>query len=209
MKTTVLLLFAASIAIWGDASALESKIGDAFDFHAIELKVLSPDGKRTIGSTRFTVSREQSYELIKGETSYLDGEHDDETERLVVAGSDSTPTLDSYQHSFFNADGTLLMVDTLDAKSGLASCTRFTAASRKERKSKLEVPADSFAGTSDLMMVVASLRQGAHAVRFHAFACVPGPAISASRCLCRIARSAGRCILAISFASICGPISGC
>jgi hypothetical protein len=177
LKTTILLLCAATVAIWSDAIALESKIDAAFDFHALELKVLSPDEKRTIGSTRFTISREQSAEVIKGETSYVDGEHDDETERLVVAGSDSTPTLDSYEHSFFNADGTLLMVDTLDAKSGVAACTIYTAVSKKERESKLEVPADSFAGASELMMVVASLRQGKREVRFHAFACVPGPAI--------------------------------
>ena len=84
-------------------------------------------------------------------------------------------TLDTYEHSFFNADGTLLMVDTLDAKSG-SPRARATGA-KKVRKSQLEVPADSFAGASELMMVVASLRHGIREVRFHAFACVPGPAI--------------------------------
>ena len=57
--------------------------------------------------------------------------------------------LDTYQHSFFNADGTLHMVDALDAKSGVASCTSYTG-TMKVRKSRLDVPKDSFAGASGL-----------------------------------------------------------
>jgi hypothetical protein len=47
----------------------------------------------------------------------------------------------------------------------------------KVRKSRLEVPADSFAGASSLMMVGESLRRGIRQIKFHAFACVPGPEI--------------------------------
>ena len=45
------------------------------------------------------------------------------------------------------------MLDTLDAKSGDASCTSYWSGAMKVRKSRLEVPADSFAGASSLMMV--------------------------------------------------------
>ena len=149
----------------------------AFDFRTLQLNVLSPDGKQTIGSTHFVVSRNEASEEIKGETKYLDGEHDNESEWLYVAKPDSTPTLDSYEHSFFNADGTLRMVDTLEAKSGLASCTSYSAGKKSERMSQLDVPADTFAGASELMMVVGRLRQGIREIRFQAFACVPGPRI--------------------------------
>ena len=88
-----------------------------------------------------------------------------------------TLKLDTYEHSFFNADGTLHMVDTLDAKSGVASCTSYTSGEMKVRKSQLDVPADSFAGASGLMMMVTSLRHGSREIRFHAFACAPGPEI--------------------------------
>jgi len=47
----------------------------------------------------------------------------------------------------------------------------------KVRKSQLDLPADSFAGASGLMTMVGSLRHGNREVRFHAFACAPGPAI--------------------------------
>ena len=179
MKTALLAVFslAASAVVRGQAVASEASPAGAFDFHAVQLKILSPDAKQTIGSTRFTVLRDNSSEEIRGETRYLDGDHDSESDRLYVGKPGATPRLDTYEHSFFNADGTLLMVDTLNAKSGLASCTSYTAGKKKERKSQLDVPADSFAGASGLMMVVGSLRQGIREIRFHAFACAPGPAI--------------------------------
>src|SRR5258708_19362613 len=69
------------------------------------------------------------------------------------------------------------MVDRLGAKSGIAWCTSYSAGQSKVRKSQLEVPADSFAGASELMMIVGSLQHGIREIRFHAFACVPGPQI--------------------------------
>jgi hypothetical protein len=52
------------------------------------------------------------------------------------------------------------VVDTLDTKSGLASCTSYAAGEAKVRKSQLDVPSDFFAGASELTLVVGSLRQG-------------------------------------------------
>jgi len=169
LKTTFVAVFSlvASLAVWRNAAALEAKHPRSSDFRALELKILSPDGKRTIGSTRFIVTRDSS----------RDGEHDTESERLFVGNPDAIPRLETYEHSFFNADGTLRMVDTLDAKSGLASCTSYSAGKLNPRKSQLDVPADSFAGASELMMVIGSLRRGIREIKFHAFACVPGPRI--------------------------------
>ncbi len=179
MNTALPLVFSlvAILTVCGNTAALEAKPLSSFDFRTLQLKILSPDGKRTIGSTRFIVTRNNSSEEIKGETTYIDGEHDNESERLYVGNTDATPRLDTYEHSFFNADGTLHLVDTLDAKSGLASCTSYSDGKTNARKSQLEVPADSFAGASELMMVAGSLRRGIRDIKFHAFACVPGPRI--------------------------------
>ncbi len=108
--------------------------------------MLSADGKATIGYTRFTVLLKDSTEEVKGETRYVDGERDSEDELLDVAAPAYAPRLDTYKHSFFNADGTLSMVDTLDAKSGVASCASYTSGKMKLRKSQFEVPADSYRG---------------------------------------------------------------
>jgi hypothetical protein len=166
----------ASTSVRSNARAVDA--GPAGDFGRVEFKILSSDGKETIGSTRFTVLRNESTEEIKGETKYLDGERDSEDVRLFVTNDPvSTPKLDTYEHYFFNANGSLHMVDTLDAKSGVSSCTSYTSGGMKVRKSQLEIPADSFAGASGLMMIVSSLRHGNREIRFHAFACAPGPEI--------------------------------
>jgi hypothetical protein len=178
LKITLLvaLALAASSTAWGNAAALEARTG-ASDFSGLQFNILSPDGRQTIGFTRFTVLRNKSTEEIKGETRYLDGERDSEDVRLDVEDQRSTLKLDTYEHSFFKVDGTLQMVDTLNAKSGVASCTSYTSGQMKVRKSQLDVPADSFAGTSGLMMMVTNLRHGSREIRFHAFACAPGPEI--------------------------------
>jgi len=143
VKIALVIVFSlvASLTVCGNAAALEPNHSSSFDFHTLQLKILSPDGKRTIGSTRFIVTRGNSSEEIKGETTYIDGEHDSESVRLYVGNADSTPMLETYEHSFFNADGTLQMVDTLDAKSGIASCTSYSAGKINARRSQLEVPA--------------------------------------------------------------------
>lgn len=173
MKVTLLaaIPLVVSIAI----SSLSSAGG--FDPGGLQFKILSSDGKATIGYTRFTVLLKDSTEEISGETRYVDGERDSENELLDVAAPTYTSRLETYKHSFFNADGTLHMVDVLDAKSGVASCASYTSGTVKVRESQLEVPADSFAGASGLMMLVERLRHGNRAISFHAFACAPGPQI--------------------------------
>jgi hypothetical protein len=172
---TLLVAFslAASAVAWGNSIARAG----ASDFGGTQFNILSPDGKQTTGATRFTVLRKDSTEEIKGETRYLDGERDSEDIRLDIEDTRFTLKLDTYDHSFFNADGSLHMVDTLNAKSGVASCTSYTSGEMKVRKSRLEVPADSFAGASGLIMMVTNLRHGSREIRFHAFACAPGPEI--------------------------------
>jgi hypothetical protein len=171
----VTLLAAISLVALTALSSLSSAAG--FDAGDLRLKILSADRKATIGYTRFTVLQKDSTEEIKGETTYVDGERDSENELLDVAAPAYTPRLETYKHSFFNADGTLSMVDMLDAKSGVASCASYTSGKMKMRKAQLEVPADSFAGASGLMMMVGNLRHGNRDIRFHAFACAPGPEI--------------------------------
>jgi hypothetical protein len=164
-----------SIIAFTALSSLSSAGG--FDTGGLQFKILNFDGKATIGYTRFTVLQKDSIEEVKGETRYVDGERDSEDEVLDVVAPTYTPRLGTYEHSFFNADGTLSLVDTLDAKSGVALCASYTSGKRKLRESQLEVPADSFAGASGLMMMVERLRQGNREISFHAFACAPGPQI--------------------------------
>ena len=130
---------------------------------------------RQIGSTRFTISSDRSSETIKGETRYLDGQHDNEEERIQLVNG--ALRLEKYEHSFFGADGTTTMVDKLDTESRLATCSRRADGVMKVRTSEFDFPADTFGGGSQLLFVMAKLREGSRKIDFHGFACIPGPRV--------------------------------
>ena len=107
MKATLLAAFSliSLTALSSNAAALTASSASQPDFSGLQFKILSSDGKQTIGSTRFTVLQNNSTEEIKGETRYLNGEHDREDVQLEVEDARSNLKLDTYEHSFFNADG--------------------------------------------------------------------------------------------------------
>ena len=83
LLTAASLLIAFALAVSVAARALDAGAGVS-DFGGLQFKILSADGKQTIGATRFTVLRNDSTEEIKGETRYLDGERDSEDVRLDI-----------------------------------------------------------------------------------------------------------------------------
>ncbi len=85
--------------------------------------------------------------------------------------------LEKYEHSFFGADGVTTMVDELDIASRTATCSRREDGEMKVRTSGFAFPADTFGGGSQLLILMAKLREGSHKIDFHAFACVPGPRV--------------------------------
>jgi hypothetical protein len=160
----------------------------AADFPAIELNIFSADGKRIIGHGRYTISPTDDTELLRGESNYLDGEHDLELETLKFADGSQAPTLLNYEHSFFSPDQTLQRVSGLDARNGTASCKTYVNGQLQDRQANLDVPADTYAGATQMMFVVIRLRQGADDIEFHSFNCMPGPKIVPAQALVRARR---------------------
>jgi hypothetical protein len=169
------LALAAGITARRIALAADSQQTSGPDFQTLELKILSADGRQTIGATRFTVLSNSAIETIKGDTRYLDGENDNEKARVQIVNG--ALRLERYEHSFFGKDGALTMFDKLDAEARIASCSRRVDGAMKARTAEFDFPADTFGGGSQLLMVMANLRAGRHKIEFHAFACVPGPRI--------------------------------
>ena len=172
-----LLIVVPYSAVAGDANS------PASDFPATDLIIFSADGNHVIGHGRYTISRTDDTEILRGENQYLDGEHDVELERLKLGVGAQAPTLVSYEHSFFNANGSPQIVDSLDVKHGSASCKSYTEGNFEDHQSNLAVPADTYAGATQIMFVVVGLRQGAHEIKFHAFNCMPRPRIIAVEAL--------------------------
>jgi hypothetical protein len=162
-------------------TALPSETGRArtAESETAELALLSSDGHHRIGTTHFTATRQNMKEEISGESRYVNGEHDNEVVTLDQARGQSSPSLETYEHRFFSATGSLYLLDTLNAKTGVASCAKYVGGERQLRTSQLAIPGDTYAGASELLVVAADLRRGIREISFHAFACVPGPRIFA------------------------------
>jgi hypothetical protein len=150
-----------------------------FDMSPIDTTIFAPDSTQVIGHGHYNLSYADGLELIHGEDKYLDGEYDQEEQRLKPAPSDVPPFLLSYQHRFFNADGTPQYEESLDSRSGAATCKFYSSDVPDLRESILKVPADTYSGATQLLLLVGRLRQGASAITFHSFNCIPNPRIIA------------------------------
>jgi hypothetical protein len=150
---------------------------NAFELAATDVTILNPDSLQVIGHGHYHVTHLEGADLFEGENNYLDGEHDSEVQRVECGANASPPILVSYQHSFFAADGEPESIDRLDAKSGSVSCILYSRGVPEVRESKIAVPPDTYAGSTQLMLLVGRLRQGARDITMHAFICLPGPRI--------------------------------
>ncbi|HXN85316.1 MAG TPA: hypothetical protein VN867_04550 [Candidatus Binataceae bacterium] len=150
-----------------------------FELSTTDVAILNPDSLQVIGHGHYHVTHLEGADLFEGDNDYLDGEHDSEVQRVERGANASPPILVSYQHSFFAADGAPLSIDRLDAKSGAVSCTVYSEGVPEVRESKMLVPPDTYAGSTQLMLLVGRLRQGARDITMHAFICLPGPRIVA------------------------------
>ena len=151
---------------------------DAFDLSATDMTILNPDNRQVIGHAHYKVTHQQRAMIFEGENRYLDGEYDREWQRVERGSDGAPPILVSYQHSFFNADGTPESLDALDATSGILTCTHYHGASTPDvRQAKVAIPPDTYAGSTQLMLLVGRLREGASAIKLHSFICLPGPYI--------------------------------
>ncbi len=179
LRAAPLLLLALLMAIPFPALAGGDRPAVADSF-AADLNIFSPDGKRLLGHARYTISSNDGTELLRGESRYLDGEHDIEVERFKPGSAGQAPMLISYQHSFFNADQSPKRVNGLDVRSGTGSCKTYVNGKLKERRSNVTVPADTYGGAAQILFVVTRLHQGAKRIEFHSFNCMPGPKIVAA-----------------------------
>ncbi len=173
------LLFTISVLCMTVAAFAADGAG-AFDLSNTDVTILNPDTREVLGHGHYKVAREGGAMRFDGENRFLDGEYDHEVQRVNLSIGNSPPILVDYQHSFFNADGSPESTDAIDAKTGDLVCTHFHGADAPEiRRAKVAIPRDTYVGSSQLMLLVGRLREGAHTISMHTFICLPGPHIIA------------------------------
>jgi hypothetical protein len=150
----------------------------AFDFLATNLSIFNHARGQLIGHGRYSSARSDGTDLIRGENRYLDGARDLELDYLRPGDAGEAPTLVRHEYSSFNADGTPQFAESLDPSSGAATCAENVNGTSQVYQATLDVPPDTYAGATQLMLIVARLRQGEHeTIKFHSFNCAPGPKI--------------------------------
>jgi hypothetical protein len=151
----------------------------SLDFPATDFKLLSADGSVVIGRAHFKMAaRSSGRALVQGKYQYSNGEYDIDEDWLEIRPDAHPPTLLSYRHAFFHADGSLDRVNEADLKSGQASCSIYVNGEAKTLNAKLTFPADTYAGPAVTLPIRDFIRRGsAESAEFRHFSCTPGPKI--------------------------------
>jgi phospholipid/cholesterol/gamma-HCH transport system substrate-binding protein len=160
------------------ASKRGDELDPAFNFNATNLTIFSATDGQIIGHGRYSSSRSGGTDLIRGENKYLDGASEIELDYLKWGDSGEVPALVRHEYSSFNADGSQQFLESLDPASGAASCAENVKGIRRVYRAILDVPSDTYAGATQMMLIMAKLRQGVReTIEFHSFNCVPAPKI--------------------------------
>ena len=154
----------------------------ALDFPPSDFDIINADNRELIGHGHYSLDQAADAMTLRGENRYLDGEYDIEEDKLAPTGDDSFPTLISFRHDFFTANGTPTVSGRLDTQTGLGSCGKPNSAGIQEFETEqLTVPPDSYAGSSVLIPIQSFVRRPAHGgiLKLHVFNCAPGPKLIA------------------------------
>lgn len=154
---------------------------DALSFPPTSFTILSPDTGVAIGRARYRIESTADRATLRGENGYFDGQTDIETAHLRLGAGGELPKLEEFDHTFYNADGSILARAHADLKTGAGTCIDNTGGQKSEQSDVLSVPTDTWAGASIVIPVQQFLRAGDKGVSrpLHVFNCAPSPKIFA------------------------------
>lgn len=169
---------AAFLTIVGTGSAWSTY---SLSFPPASFVILNPDTNVAIGRSSYRVDSTKEGATLRGENGYFDGQTDVEVAHIRLPAGGGLPKLADFDHTFYNADGTILKRSQVDLKTGAATCIDNSGGQTSEQSNVLTIPEDTWAGASIVLPIQTFLRTGDKRVShpFHAFNCAPGPKIFA------------------------------
>jgi hypothetical protein len=178
----LIALIAATLrwmVVLGALSGSATVTAASLDFPATDFKLLSADRSVVIGRAHFEMAaRSSGRTLLQGKYQYTNGEYDIDENWFELGPDAQLPTLLSYRHAFFHADGSLDRLNEADLKSGQASCSIYVNGEAKTLNAKLTFPADTYAGPAVTLPIRNFIRRGStEGAEFRDFSCSPGPKI--------------------------------
>jgi hypothetical protein len=170
------LAVAALVALW--LGAVIAYAGP-FDFPPSDFNIMNADDTQVIGHGHYEVRPDgKEYATALGEDRFDDGEYDLERDKLELRGDDQVPRMVTFEHTFFNADGSLQRVGKANLQTGLASCVEYENGQPLVQSAVLQFPLDTFAGAAVIIPLKGDLLRGQReGITLHDFNCMPGPEI--------------------------------
>lgn len=104
------------------ACTAPSLSANALSFPPTDFAILNPDTGVAIGRSRYRVDSTSDGATLDGENGYFDGQTDVETAHLELDAAGQQPRQVEFDHTFYNADKSILMRAHVDLKSGAATC---------------------------------------------------------------------------------------
>ncbi len=152
---------------------------NALSFPATSFKILNPDNGAEIGHSRYRVESTNDGGILHGDNHYDDGTWDFETSHLLSQEAGQLPKLVEFDHTFYRADGSILVRAYLDVNTGDATCIDNAGGQKSAQSSTLSIPDGTWAGASIMLPMQDYLRAGAGALAgpLHVFSCAPEPQI--------------------------------
>jgi hypothetical protein len=163
------------------ARAWPASSANALSFPLTNFAILNPDTGAVIGRSRYRIDSAGDGATLRGENGYFDGQTDVEVARLKLSAEGKLPKLVEFDHTFYNADKSILKRSHLDLRSGAATCIDNSDGQRNDQSAVLDLPDDTWAGASIVIPIQDLLRAGVKGESrpLHVFNCAPSPKIFA------------------------------
>src|SRR5580658_5616524 len=125
------------------ARAWPASSANALSFPPTNFAILNPDTGAVIGRSRYRIDSAGDGATLRGENGYFDGQTDVEVARLKLAAEGKLPKLVEFDHTFYNADKSILKRSHLDLRSGAASCIDNSGGQKSDQSAVLDLPDDA------------------------------------------------------------------
>jgi hypothetical protein len=160
------------------AAASPALAANALSFPPTSFTILNPDTGVAVGRSVYLVESTQDGAILHGQNHYFDDQSDVETSRLRET-ADELPRLVEFDHTFYNADGSILLRVHLDLTTGAATCIDNSGGQQNTQGAVVNVPDNTWAGASIVLPIQNFLRAGSKGASqsLHVFTCAPGPKI--------------------------------
>jgi hypothetical protein len=171
---------AAAIAL-AVALARPAFCAGKLSFPPTRYTILNPATGTAIGHSEYRADETADGATLRGVNFFYDDQVDVETSHIEAGHGGQGPMLVDFDHTFYKADGSILVRGYLDLRSGAATCINNNPGQKTNQSEILSVPHDTWAGASVVVPIQEFLRAGdlGSTQSLHVFSCAPGPKIFA------------------------------